>query len=1379
MPAAPQANRAPLGAALLVAGYGFEPEGTLGAAQVLGRIGEVLLAGAATWKIRRLSAAAGERHAPSRASMKRFVDELTQQPVSVAILAATGVVVSNGGEPALVTGSLHDDYPEDATLPLSWLRERLESMQADRMLLALSVRTRDPSALACLRALGSRRSAHVIAVHASESGCALLDAVLAGLCGEALDARTGLVTMHSISEHLARAVPDAALQPSSALDSLTSIPPLAGPWDMRLSRMAFVTRPTWRDGASPAPDDLAGVVLPGRFRIESELARGSFGTVYRSRQLAIERDVAVKVLHAGVDLASADGRLFVQEIQSVGRIDHPNVVRIFQADVTPDGRLFFAMELLAGADLQRIIDTEGILPPARAVALMQQLLAGLAAVHDAGLIHADIKPANAFVAPGRDGERLVLIDFGLARLKPVGGQADSAGGTPAYMAPEQLHNERVDNRSDLFSAALVLVTLLTGWRRKNGRELVPPFDGIDSERLRHVLARALALDPAERYQTASDFAAALEPGTASQLPPAPDYPPFHHLAPLTERDRGHLYGRDRDLTLLTENVLYRRAVLFTGPSGMGKTSLLGAGLVPRLEALGAHAVLVSCRPALLAQLPSAISAGAATMAEAITTFHRERGGKLVIILDQVEAVLDGRATDDVIAEAVAFEAWPADADVTVVLSVREDYLAPIISRTQRFDEGLAIVRLGPLDDAGTRAAIIGPLTERRLAIAPDLLEALVTDLRTAATSLAAELGWAGGAAAYPPHLQLACSVLYESLGRGEAVITLDHYRRLGGLDAIVGEHLERVLDTELEPSDAAVARDLFLELVTTGQTRAFRSETELLDGVGGRHGVERVRDILEALRTRGLLVRVRATAGEAGWELIHDSLVPRVLAWLDSRDLARRRAIELVRYHLRRSRHEAPSLLGAAELRELRGHEAAIAELDAEWARRPDAAGWTPRRLVDRSKKTRRQGVLSIVGGFVVLLAVAGVAVGRTMVVSAERQREQSLRDRDMGWFALDLRPFDWDPAQRRTIPVAASTLPDLEWHLFEPDEDDLDVPGRPVGDSRLVRSGRTRNADGQGQLEHVETSGGSAFLVVTGRHGAGDASCSPSIIHLVRLPGYARRGQAEPLFTIRVPTCQATRADTVEIPEGYHLNGVLGDPPAAEPNPTAVDGIDPVHLSSFALDRTEVTNAAFAVFAEMGDLTGIQMRIYPNSPQLREADLPDRPVATVTWFEARAYCRFLGKELPTTEQWTKAMRGGLVLPDGQANPRPIRNLPWGAPIKPAPARLADTGIGPAPVGSHPGDVSPYGILDLAGNVQEWTDSPWYDQKTRKLSRSPFRVVRGAGWGNDTASLPDLMALENPRSTGYTNFGVGVRCAVPMPRPAADRTTTAQSRSGP
>jgi formylglycine-generating enzyme required for sulfatase activity len=1357
-------SRLPEGIALLVAGARSRGPTQLGASsvQTLGLIGEALLATGAPWRIRRLSAGAGERNAPDRANLKRFIDELAQ-PADVAMLVISAEITSASEGPAIVTGGQHRDYPSEATLPLAWVQARLRACRAERLLVVLSASdaaSPEAPAAAWLDALGTGRAGDVVAVDSSGGGARTFDALLAGLCGEALDPRTGTVTMRSIGDHLARAVPGIAMQASLASETLAVSPPLGGLWTVRASELQrAVARP-------PAADEsnLEGVVLPGRFRVEHTLASGSFGTVFRARQLSVQRDVAVKVLHAGIDPTSEDGRLFVHEIQAVGRIDHTNVVRIHQADITPSGRLFFAMELLVGRDLQQISADEGQLPQERALGLARQLLGGLGAAHEAGLVHADVKPANAFVVAGKDGERLVLLDFGLARLRRPGSAAESAGGTPAYMAPEQLHDGRVDARSDLFSAALVLVTMLTGWRRRSADEIVPPLDGIADPELRAVLGRALALDPADRFQNAEDFADALTGNTPRRSPGgAAIRAPFRHLAPFTERDRGRLYGRERDIAELTEYVLYQRAVVYTAPSGAGKTSLLRAGLVPHLESLGVRPVYLACRAGAAAALAGAIQPGATSIADAVAAWHREHRRRLVLILDQLEAVLsDGQAgasadaagPGDLVGEALAFDRFPADADVSVVLGVREDFLARVVGGGRRLEEGIPILRLGPLVEEGALAAIAGPLAEQRLAIAPDLLEVLLADLRAAARAIAPEMGWGPSAAAYPPHLQLACSVLYEALGPGEATLTLDHYRGLGGFDAIVGEHLDRVLDSELEPGEAAVARDLFLTLVTAANTRALRSEAELVDIVGTRHGSERIEAVLEALRARGLLVRLRASGGEPSWELVHDSLVPRVLAWVDRRDLDRRRAVELARHHLRRSRPDAPSLFNRAELRELRTHPDAITELEAEWARRSGQGPWTPSALLDRSRRALRRRDLA--AACLSIAVVASLAVGgqRWWVERGRRETEARLRDRDMGRFTLELAAFDWDAEAGRAVPVPSGEL-GLSWRLHEVDRDDQGRPGEPLPAALVIRGEPAAVADGT--REQIEARGGSAYLVVSGR-GRGGRDCPPSVVFMRRLPGYGER--TLPRFRVRVPTCDATRAGLVSIPAGAFLRGGLGQPPSS--SAARPDNLRPVtidYLPHFFIDRTEVTNGAFAVFAEMAPVTGVGKPSYLDTIELRRAGEPDRPVASVTWSEARAYCRFLGKDLPTTEEWEKAARGGLFLADGSPNPVPDRNLPWGELIIPAPAKLKDTGDAPGPVkvGSYPGDRSPYGVLDMGGNVAEWTASDAYTGGARAPA---FRTMRGGYWADSTSGdLVDYM-IDNQRPIGERYFSLGLRCAL-------------------
>jgi formylglycine-generating enzyme required for sulfatase activity len=1349
--------RRPEGAALLVAGFGVPilpaPDGS--AVHTLAQIGEALLATGAAWQIRRLTAVTGERYAADRATLKQHLDELAVEPVRAAVVVLLGTIVQVGGAPALVTGAQAREYPEDATLPLAWIRERLLAARADQVVVVVSARG-EGTAGGWLGALGTYRAQHVIAIDAPDDGNPVIDALLTGLCGDALDPRTGTVTMASLSEHVANRVPRAMIQPSTASETLAQPPPLAGFWDVRRSQLALRAQ---RPRAPGEPEDLTGTVLPGRFRIDGVLARGTFGTVYRARQLAVERDVAVKVLHADIDPSSEDGRLFVQEIRSVGRIDHTNVVRIHQADITHDGRLFFAMELLVGRDLQEL-GAGGAQPRERAVELVRQLLAGLGAAHDAGLVHADVKPANAIVVASRarssgdagedePGERLVLVDFGLARLRAPDRPAASAGGTPAYMAPEQLHEGRVDARSDLYSAALVLVFLLTGWRRQNARTLAPPLDGIADPELRAVLARALDPDPAGRYQTARALSAALTGHAAASTAAAQPAPivPFRHLAPFTEADRGRLHGREADLALLTEHVLFRRSVVYTAPSGTGKTSMLRAGLVPRLEALGIQAIYHRCRGQAALAIAQAIASGSASIAEAIERWRKQHDRKLVLVLDQIEAAI---GDPELLPSVLAFERWPAGADVSVVLSIREDHLARLVGRTQELEPGMAIVRLPPLGPEGARAAIVGALAECRLAIEPELLDALLEDLRRAAAVLGPELGWGGGPAVYPPHLQLACSVLFEHLGPGEATLTLAHYRDLGGFDAIVGEHLERVLDTELAGGRDAIARDLFVALVTTAHERAIRPEAELVAMVGAKHGAPQVTAVLEVLRSRGLLVRVRG-ADEPAWELVHDSLIPRVLAWLDARDLARRRVIELVRYHLRRSRPGKPSLLDHAELRELKAHPGVIAELEEEWRHRGTGDEWTPARLVARSRQALRRRRALLGTTVLAALTVGGIGLYRSCEQSRRAATERERVLANIGEIEVVIEAFDWDAkAQRAT---EAPTPEDWRWDFLDRSDPALE---RAFLDGLVAR--RAPRRAGQARAEALDIRGGPASLIVT-RPG-----CTPSVVPL-QLPGYDA-ARVRRTLRLRIPTCAASREDMVQIPGGPFIYGGAGEPPA----PVIAEIADPrdeqkiehqLDEPAFSIDRTEVTNAAFSELARLVEWTGIGPRTYPASPGLGHGKEPRHPVSGLSWPEARAYCRFLGKDLPTSRQWVKALRGGPTLPDGQPNPSPRRNLPWGEWRDRIPARIGSVGpaelgpsrLGSADVESYPEDVSPYGVRGLAGNVLEWTLT---------ARERGVHVVRGGSWGETEATREDLlnfMASENVRPDGTQHYALGVRCA--------------------
>ena len=207
-------------------------------------------------------------------------------------------------------------------------------------------------------------------------------------------------------------------------------------------------------------DPLVGRMLDGRYAVTARIAHGGMATVYLAMDTRLEREVALKVMHA--ELARDDDfvRRFIGEAKSVARLSHQNVVAVF--DQGADGRfLYLAMEYVPGRTLKEMLRERGRFAPAAALEIMTGVLDGLAAAHASGIVHRDVKPENVLLTA--DG-RVKVADFGLARAQAAAAhtRAGLLIGTVAYLPPEQVTGEAIGPRSDVYSAGVMLFELLTG-----------------------------------------------------------------------------------------------------------------------------------------------------------------------------------------------------------------------------------------------------------------------------------------------------------------------------------------------------------------------------------------------------------------------------------------------------------------------------------------------------------------------------------------------------------------------------------------------------------------------------------------------------------------------------------------------------------------------------------------------------------------------------------------------------------------------------------------------------------------------------------------------------------------------------------------------------
>jgi CheY-like chemotaxis protein len=211
-----------------------------------------------------------------------------------------------------------------------------------------------------------------------------------------------------------------------------------------------------------------GCVLGGRYRLESMIGGGSFGTVFRAHHLELDRPVAVKVLSTSAGTDPEAMARFRREGASACRVQHPNAVQVTDLGVNEGGVAYLVMELLQGRSLDTLLEEHGRLSPRRSTEILEPVCRALAVAHAAGVIHRDIKPSNIFLHTTDAGETPKILDFGIAKIAGAAALGQhltvdgSLLGTPAYMAPERFRRGPYGPKSDIYSIGTVLYEMLSG-----------------------------------------------------------------------------------------------------------------------------------------------------------------------------------------------------------------------------------------------------------------------------------------------------------------------------------------------------------------------------------------------------------------------------------------------------------------------------------------------------------------------------------------------------------------------------------------------------------------------------------------------------------------------------------------------------------------------------------------------------------------------------------------------------------------------------------------------------------------------------------------------------------------------------------------------------
>jgi WD40 repeat protein/DNA-binding SARP family transcriptional activator len=652
-----------------------------------------------------------------------------------------------------------------------------------------------------------------------------------------------------------------------------------------------------------------GQALRG-YRLLDKIGEGAFGSVFRAIQPQVEREVAIKAIHAELANQPDFVRRFEREAQLVARLEHPYIVPLYDYWREPDAA-YLIMRFLRGGNLEDLL-RDGPLDLDRAARILDQIGAGLAAAHNQGVVHRDVKPGNVLL--DEEGNAY-LSDFGIAL--ETGAPEQTAGtmirGTPAYLSPEQIRLEKTSPRSDTYALGVVLYEMLTAEHPFPGtslnvlldQHLNQPIPSVRQKRstvppaVDAAIARATAKDPQARFDDVLEFCAAyrgaVEGTGARVLIPGELRNPYKGLRAFLEADSADFFGRELITRRLIERVAETGAPRFlcvVGPSGSGKSSVVRAGLVPAIRRgvipgserwyvadllPGAHpmqelervllGVGVDPPPSLLDDLER----DELGLTRAVDRLLPDPDAELLIVLDQLEelfTMVESDAERVHVLESLRVAASDPASRVRVVATLRADFYDEPLS-VRGFGDLLAARNeaISPMSPEELERAIVGPAERVGLDVEPGLVAAMVADVIDRPGAL--------------PLLQYALTELADR--EDVSSLTLNAYRRIGGVSGALARRAERLYDA-LDDEGQVACRQLFLRLITLGEgtqdtrRRMRRSELATADPVP-------TDAVIEAFGRHRLLSFDRdPVTREPTVEIAHEALLrawTRLRGWVD------------------------------------------------------------------------------------------------------------------------------------------------------------------------------------------------------------------------------------------------------------------------------------------------------------------------------------------------------------------------------------------------------------------------------------------------------------------------------------------------------------------